>query len=188
MRHRTERGAALTPLVGILAVVVVLLAACELDEEPVPGSGNGEMIFLRISDLSGGTCSADPGADIDAVELLSGGQRVAYAGWARYDPPAQTACSNGFADADQVLDAPEARPDSGFLSLNGGAVVVEFVDGLDALVIEPGFEVNVLEGAATHDERVSLSVGPTEDGPWTAAATNVGDGRTTLSFTAPTTE
>lgn len=172
--------------VGSLLALIALTGACELDDEPLDGNGDGAggMYYVRLADRSGGACLADePGADIDAVELLVDGQRVAYAGWARYEPPAQAACTNGHTDAADVTGPPELREASGFLSLGGGAVVVGFVDDLGQLEeLLPGDEVMVFEGGATAGERFSLAVGPSETGPWTTVATDVGDGRTTLTF------
>jgi hypothetical protein len=172
--------------VGCLIALVALTGGCELDEEPLDGAGNGTggMYYLRLADRSGAACLADePGADIDAVALFVDGQRVAYAGWARYDPPAQATCTNGHTDAAAVTGPPELRATSGFLSLGGGAVVVGFPNDRGELEeLLPGDEVLVFEGGATAGERFSVAVGPTETGPWTTVAADAGDGRTPLTF------
>lgn len=194
MGHRSGRGTAQAPFARCLVAWIVVVAAglalagCELDEEPAAGSGNGEILFLRIGDLAGAECNGDePGADIDAVELLVNGTRAGYAEWARYDPPAQPLCAgNAFTAAAQALGPPDFRTESGYVSLNGGALVVQFQDSEGfPLVIEPGDEINVFEGGAAESEHVTLAVGPTQDGPWTTAVSNAAPGRNTLSFVAP---
>lgn len=181
MRIGTRRAALVALALGFAAGVG---GGCELDEALLAG-GDG-MFYLRIVDAATPGCAGnEPGADVDAIALEVDGSLV-YAGWARFVPPGDGGCPNGFTNAADAQGAPELFTTSGFLSLGGGVLVVAFLDAAGSShEIVPGDRVRFFESGSITSERISIAVGPTENGPWTNAAANVADGFATLTFAAP---
>ena len=80
-----------------------------------------------------GKCGSSPGSDIDAVMLYRGGHLIAAGkvGSASYDTSKATSCDNKKNIASNAEGAVNAHvyassPDTGYISLNGGSIELQF--------------------------------------------------------------
>jgi hypothetical protein len=111
-----------------------------------------------------GKCGSSPGADIDAVGLYRGGKLIAVGatGTAKYVTSSASTCDNKKnlqASAEGPLNGHvfASNPDTGYISLNGGSIELQFAacktgttisdcDGAGALVdVMSGDEIDVWE-------------------------------------------
>jgi len=133
---------------------------------------------VRIEDspdnatLDPDNCGAgNPGADIDAVCIYGNDEsEKGCATTVEEEPWADATCENDKADPNEVLGAPDGVAQDGtfvgYFSLNGGAVIVGFGDGIEMLC---GDTVHVWEmynpdvAGTVEDYKITLG---TSDGLW----------------------
>lgn len=82
-----------------------------------------------------GACGSSPGTDLDAVGLYRGGKLIGVGkpGSANYDKSAATSCTvdagkSAATSAEGPLDGHvyASKPDTGYISLNGGSIEIQF--------------------------------------------------------------
>lgn len=114
--------------------------------------------------FANGKCGSSPGSDIDAVGLYRGGKLIAVGkvGSANFDTSKATTCADTKNDpksAEGPLDGHvyASKPDTGYISLNGGSIELQFgacktgtkitdCDGAgDLVAVQSGDEIDVWE-------------------------------------------
>ncbi len=139
----------------------------------------GPFLWVRLLDdpnnESVKTCNTfnNPGADIDAVELIRGGTTLGFAtevvSAIDADPwKYGKICDNKTGDEQTALGKPDATPLAGSVSLNGGALLVSFGTGV---ALQSGDIIRVYEAAEDTGgiaESYRVYVGPSNDpaGGW----------------------
>lgn len=146
------------------------------------GDESGWYWVKIIDDLTNPSLSADdcqagnPGADIDCIGIDRDGEYVAWANSVYFNPWADAVCDNDKDDPNEVIGAQDGQAGngtySGYFSLNGGDITVDFDNGEQLLCGDTIYIVEMDSGIQGSQEKYSVELGQGDTGPWSEYATD----------------
>jgi hypothetical protein len=161
---------------------------CQTGDFCEAGACTEALRYVRIIDLTDDTTGQHPGADIDAIELLSGGVPY-YANEVTDSFIPNDVGENRAPNPTEILGPPHtggtdcnlADGQEHWISLAGGEIVVAFADNRELL---PGDRITVYECAGAAQDTFDITVGVSSrlEGAWTPI---LEDASGTVTVTVP---